>query len=257
MMADATMQALERAIRSELRDAPGAVVWPRKSEDIPDDAAGFRLVYLSPEWAGLELAALAEWLDHLTRKWGQTRREFRNAIGFAIPDAVGAYRSIHLPRMGAEACGPVEFLKIEVAAGAAGKSAPERSAKDAGGLHQVMMAALAPHFRDAVSPEELAEVIGLGRVDCAGVMRRVFPLADIPRWFFTFLNLPRLRNAEPLRRAVAEGVARGVFDLTSGRGLLALDAEIDPADGMDEVDGMDKFPSGAYLVARKVSSSQS
>lgn len=257
-MTESTFSPLLQTLRAELASAPGAVVWPTVSEQIPDDGKSFQIAYMPPEWAELQEPALTERLDHMTRKWGQTRREFRNRLAFVLPDPMAleaafqpgreswaiqfVYKRIALPREGPDSPGPISFRVMHLN--------PSNSLS----LHDGVLTALADHFRDAVSPQELAKFIALGRVDCSGGLRRVFPLEDIPRWFFTFLSLPRLRDDAPLRRAVAEGVDSGLFAVAYDQPLLALDEF--PAPGALLTTGLKpgdvRFAPGGYLVSRTV-----
>jgi hypothetical protein len=74
-----------------------------------------------------------------------------------------------------------------------------------------------------LEPQNLAQRIGLGAVDASGIRRRIFPLADAARWYFSFLGFPRLENIEPLRVAVIEGVKAGEFGLVRVADRPALD----------------------------------
>lgn len=240
---------LRAALAAELRGRPGAALWPKANRDIPDDELVFTIAYLGPEWGALGERELHERLDPMHRLWGHTRRQFRNALAFAVPGGGDSpetfYRALMLPREGQSHVGATLFDEIELP--------PSRPGE---GLHERALRALAPSLHEEIEPAELARIIGLGETDCAGVRRLLFPMPDAARWFFCFLNLPRLRDASPVRRAVARGVASGEFGLLRGRTLL-------PLDGWEESwaretlfrseipAGEIAFESGDYLVWRQ------
>ncbi len=257
---------LLRVLSREMEGISGVVVWPRSTVDIPDDSMLFRVAYLPPEYAGLDREEVLRRLDAVHRFWGPTRRQFRNALAFVIPDAgaierLGAlsgeasepgtgshplnsiYRSLALPRKGEGHGGNTEFDFIALS----DEAGPN------GGLHSAVLGALDPYLWDVLEPDEVIRIIGLGLTDCAAVHRVLFPLADVARWIFSFLTLPRLRNIQPIQRAISKGVREGKFGLLHTPRLLELDflpEDLKPAVllGTDIEPGSIQFSGEAYLV---------
>lgn len=245
------------ALRQELRPESGAVLWPRCPRDIPDDSPCFRIAYLRPEDARLDEPALIARLNELHRLWGQTRRQFRNGLGFAVMDLAGAdrfareksianfraaYRRIYLPEDGRSSWGETRFVRVDFACG-------ETSA-----LHDSAMQALGEKIRSEISAEEFASWIGLERVDCSGIVRSLFPMADAGSWFFRFLGFPRFRDLSPLRTAILGGIREGRFGILRSNKLLRLDkayeeirTEVLTGAGADESAVV--FERGYYLAA--------
>lgn len=247
------VELVERMLLHELAGHPEAVFQPRDSEEIPDEPYRFRLAYMGLEWADLDDDERFRRLDELHRLRGRTRRQFRNGLAFVLPDRAGRdealraaerllseagetikaierahyegkgldtlhgrlfrlYGHICIPRADQDYVGPTRFDVVPL-----GMDHLEAS------LHEGAMARLAARFRATIAPEELRSILGLGRTDAAGVHRVLFPMSEAGRWFFSFVNLPRFRDADPIRRAVAEGIARGVFGLLRNKGLHELD----------------------------------
>jgi len=63
-----------------------AVVWPGKSQDIPDEDPRFLVAYLPLEFAGESKAEQEHQAKDLLSKYGDRPRRFRNGLGLAIPD---------------------------------------------------------------------------------------------------------------------------------------------------------------------------
>ncbi len=63
-----------------------AVVWPGKSQDIPDEDPRFLVVYLPLEFAGESKAEQDRQAKELLSKYGDRPRRYRNGLGLAIPD---------------------------------------------------------------------------------------------------------------------------------------------------------------------------
>jgi hypothetical protein len=63
-----------------------AVVWPGKSQDIPDEDPRFLVAYLPLEFAGESKADQERQAKELLSKYGDRPRRFRNGLGLAIPD---------------------------------------------------------------------------------------------------------------------------------------------------------------------------
>ena len=63
-----------------------AVVWPGKSQDIPDEDPRFLVAYLPLEFAGESKAEQERQAKELLSKYGDRPRRYRNGLGLAIPD---------------------------------------------------------------------------------------------------------------------------------------------------------------------------
>ncbi len=63
-----------------------AVVWPGKSQDIPDEDPRFLIAYLPLEFAGETKADQERQAKEYLSKYGDRPRRYRNGLGLAIPD---------------------------------------------------------------------------------------------------------------------------------------------------------------------------
>jgi hypothetical protein len=63
-----------------------AVVWPAKSQDVPDEDPRFLVAYLPLEFAGESKADQERQAKEFLAKYGDRPRRFRNGLGLAIPD---------------------------------------------------------------------------------------------------------------------------------------------------------------------------
>ncbi len=246
---------VRRFLSHELKAHPSAAIWPVASEDIPDETLLFRIAWLGLEWGILDAENLRRNLDDLHRHWGQTRRQFRNALAFVVPDRNGTKRALDLAEIILSGTNERKFraflqpglLKDKIAEIRAVVFSIYRtihlprhgqeylgetqfdvlpfaldphSEKD---LLEAAMRTLEPHFRSEIAPSELKSILGLGEVDCAGVRRLLFPMSDAARWFFCFLNLPRFRDVQPILQSIRQGIRAGEFGLLRSSELLRLD----------------------------------
>jgi hypothetical protein len=63
-----------------------AVVWPEKSQDIPDEDPRFLIAYLPLEFAGESQSDQERQAKEYLSKYGDRPRRYRNGLGLAIPD---------------------------------------------------------------------------------------------------------------------------------------------------------------------------
>jgi len=63
-----------------------AIVWPGKSQDIPDEEPRFLVAYLPLEFAGESKSDQERQAKECLSKYGDRPRRFRNGLGLAIPD---------------------------------------------------------------------------------------------------------------------------------------------------------------------------
>ena len=74
-----------------------AVVWPSKSQDIPDEDQRFLVGYLLLEFSGESSTDQERLAKELFSKYGDRPRRYRNGIGLAIPDKTVSYTHLTLP----------------------------------------------------------------------------------------------------------------------------------------------------------------
>lgn len=65
-----------------------AIIWPRKSLDVPDREARFLIAYLPPEFASQPKREQQRVALELFEQCGNQQRQFRNGLGLAVPDTV-------------------------------------------------------------------------------------------------------------------------------------------------------------------------
>lgn len=253
---------LHELLLAELPLGSGAVAWPRCSSEIPDNAPVFRMAYLDPGYARMDEAKLLGSLDTMHRLRAQTRRQYRNGLGFAVADANAwaaceradanaeelrahlrrAYRRVYLPARRDNATGATEFERIDITL--SGDTS----------LHEGVMRELEAKFLHEVSPSEIEFLTSLGLEDCSGIVRTIFPLADLGEWFFRFIGFPRLRDVTPVRKAVLDGVGAGRFGIVQSKELLRLDTPFAELRsyllGEEQIRALSEpLASGLYLVS--------
>jgi Protein of unknown function (DUF499) len=77
---------LKEMLDARLAGHHTAVVWPGKSQDIPDEDPRFLVAYLPLEFAGENKAEQDRQAMELLSKYGDRPRRYRNGLGLAIPD---------------------------------------------------------------------------------------------------------------------------------------------------------------------------
>ena len=241
---------VRRELERRLGGAGGALLWPRDGSEIPDQEPIFRVAYLDPDWASFsdeerdsKLRAVFE------RRSGGSTRAYRNAVAFALPSrealdharsaarrslAVGSlvkqakslniageqlaelkergeaaerelgstlersYQTILLPvpREGLEA--PYGFEEIDLSA----RLSLSRL------LHERVLEGLSSHLFERITPAKLAALLNLGD----GEDQRAFvSCAEVVDAAFSFLQFPKIKNADALREAVARGTSESFF----------------------------------------------
>jgi len=82
--------AVEAAIRERLEHELGgeqnALIWPARSDQIPDEQPAFLVAYLPIEFAHKSKAEREKSAKEMLEKYGDKPRRYRNALGLAIPD---------------------------------------------------------------------------------------------------------------------------------------------------------------------------
>lgn len=77
---------IQEMLEARLAGHPTAVVWPAKSQDIPDGEPHFLIAYLPLEFAAESKPDQERQAKELLSKYGDRPRRFRNGLGLAIPD---------------------------------------------------------------------------------------------------------------------------------------------------------------------------
>jgi hypothetical protein len=243
--ADEVRSRLHKQVSSLLRSAgQGALVWPEDSAAVPDHEPWFRLVYLPPEDSSGDDETLRRRVSDMVDNAGARRRDFKNAIAFAVPgsaaldrcrqaaraliglealdDDVKASRVIVQPEQREDLAQRRRSTSAELEASADALyqillvPVPDREgdhpfllevvdlrAQLTAGrdLHTRMLDGLRKYVFDSVTPARLATLTKLG------IKHEWVACADLPSWFFTYLDFPKLLSTEALRAAVAAGTA--------------------------------------------------
>jgi len=284
---------IHRQVSSLLSGAgEAALIWPVDSGAIPDHDPWFRIAYLPPEDSGTDDETLRQRAEDCVENAGPRRRDFKNAIAFAVPGAAALDRC----RAAARSLMAVEALEDDIKAsritvqpeqredlsdrrrGAAAEleaaadslyqmllvPVPDRQGSrpftfdtvdlraqlTAGrDLHTRLLDGLRKYVFDSITPARIATLTKLG------TERDWVPCSDLPAWFFTFLDFPKLSSPEALRSAVAAGtadtfgyVASASIEedlLVPARPDLVRFGERTPSDEID-------FGAGSYLLAPPV-----
>jgi hypothetical protein len=77
---------IKEMLDARLAGHHAAVVWPEKSQDIPDGEPRFLVAYLPVEFAGETKADQERQAKEYLSKYGDRPRRYRNGLGLAIPD---------------------------------------------------------------------------------------------------------------------------------------------------------------------------
>jgi hypothetical protein len=241
---------IHASVRTELERALGAVargrsvIWPADPAQVDDRSGAFRVVYLPPDWTDVP-GALDDFVLH-TRAGGN--RTYRNAIGFAIPNATtfdNARRAMRTLLAIRALLGRAERLMLtgeqqeelrqregtarrELDAGLRGAYERVRlptGIDDSGvtyeeldltttlgtgrPIHDRVADALRGHVFDSMDP---SRVVRIGRLD----RQEHAWCEEIVDNAFRFFEYPRLWSEEPIRDAIARGVGAGAFAYVRG-----------------------------------------
>ena len=77
---------IQEMLEARLAGHHGAVVWPGKSQEIPDEDPRFLVAYLPLEFAAEGKAEQERLAKEYLSKYGDRPRRYRNGLGLAIPD---------------------------------------------------------------------------------------------------------------------------------------------------------------------------
>lgn len=260
---------VQQAIKKRLETVIGSVsgsefrLWPDDSGAVPDRVPVFLVVYLGPEWAGLELSES----QSRVRAWIETRsnskRLYKNGLAIALPTASIFDQVRQQMRM---------LLAVEALLDARKRYGftPDQENElttRLGNLGSDIQASLKRMYETVVLPVESPtegsdplkiEVIDLRAQPLGGdkvqprvlealrhwVFSSVTPARlvaltrlgqdaehqslnceTLVQWCFSFLNFPKLLGVEPLRTAIVSGVRDGLFGYSAA---LQFDANNQP-----------------------------
>ena len=82
---DLVRARIKEMIEARLAGQPSAIVWPAKAADIPDREPRFLIAYLPLEYTTLPEGEQQAIIKDLAENYGTRTREFRNALGIAVP----------------------------------------------------------------------------------------------------------------------------------------------------------------------------
>jgi len=293
---------IKKMLEARLAGHHTALVWPGKSQDIPDQDPRFLVAYLPLEFAGESKTEQERQAKEYLSRYGDRPRRYRSGLGLAIPDKkqIEALRRavrylLAIERVdakkqqlrltkdqldqlkerkrteeaAAESCfrdlySAVLLLRVEN--GEIDVERVERGGRplQAAGIHERIMELLTsvgtPRVHGSVTPRKIAERVKLGEpVDEGGTPVLGVKASEVLESFFRDMVPPRLESSSVLRRAIARGVAEGVFAYTSGsQPTLGTDGKFQVsrdkvvfgrALAEDEVD----FESGFLMVPAAVS----
>lgn len=227
-------------VLGRVSNAREVVVWPAGPDQIADEGGVFRVVYLAPDWteAPQPLAELT------TRHRDGGPRQNPNGLAFVEPHATSfdaaraAARTLcavesllasgsrhnfshdqkkelneraNAARRDLQSAAAGAYERVSVPSGLADDGAPKFERVDlstvlgAGRpLHERVHEALELHVFSSLTPARLKQMAGLENRDVAWCEELV---AGVYRYF----EFPKLWSPEPLRQAIADGVANGLF----------------------------------------------
>lgn len=79
-------EKIKEMLEARLAGHRAAIVWPERSQDIPDEEPRFLVAYLPLEFAGESKADQERLAKDYLSKYGDRPRRYRNGLGLAIPD---------------------------------------------------------------------------------------------------------------------------------------------------------------------------
>jgi uncharacterized protein len=83
---ETTKVRLREMLEKRLAGHRAAVVWPVKSQDLPDEEPQFLVGYMPLEFAEQSKGEQEKWAKEILSKFGEQPRKYRNGVGLAIPD---------------------------------------------------------------------------------------------------------------------------------------------------------------------------
>jgi uncharacterized protein len=83
---DAVKARVREMLEKRLAGHQAAVVWPVKSQDLPDEDPQFLIGYMPLEFAEQSKVEQEKWAKDILYTYGERPRRYRNGVGVAIPD---------------------------------------------------------------------------------------------------------------------------------------------------------------------------
>jgi len=235
---------VRKMLEAALTNARGAVIWPEHTGMVNDHVPMLQVVYLPFEWdAGSDETALRSKLTQWLEYAGNSRRDYKNSLVFALPGYMARDNSLNAARelMAVEALTRqvknynVDQQELKARFNAA-KDRLERGmlslydrialpiaeqtmyswriielqSRNETSLHDRVMGALrdGKQVFDSVTPDKLIALTSLNE-------SQVIKTADITNWFFSFFNFTRLTSADAVVNAVQRGVQDEKFGYSS------------------------------------------
>lgn len=236
------------ALRQELNGVKGAIIFPERSDQVDDRVPLLQTIYLPLGWANaldeqLRERELSNWLEFC----GNSRREFKNGLVFALPNYISADNLYSAAREGLAAdsllrdkkrfsfhADQVEELTnrshdsknrlnsgilslyYKLAVPVPAKDAPyqweyiELQSRNEPSLAQRVNGALKDKHRafDSLEPDKIIHLIKLAEV-------KYYQTGQMVVGFYAFFNFTRLYTTEAIAEAIAKGVKDKKFGYTS------------------------------------------
>lgn len=281
---EALAQALGHAPRDE------ALIWPPDSGAIPDGVPSFRLVYLGEEWAGKEQGDYEVGVSALIEHCRVARREFQNALAFAMPGPEALDRAriaarnvlaitsllsqstqFELDReqldelrerqrgSSADLAAAIDRLYELVLIPVAERSGGRPFRLEVVDLRAQLTGGRGLHDRilDALRKHVFdtvmpSRIVTLTRL---GEERDYVGCEELVKWFFSYFDFPKLRGTAALRDAIARGTGEMFGYLPSAEvrdGKLVARREDSLQVGRAVSSDEVDLGSGAYIVSARV-----
>jgi hypothetical protein len=251
--------AIKQELASRLQGRTTAFLWPADSQAVPHKEPRFLLAYLPLEFAFLRPSDQQKQANEFFTHYGDNLRKYRNGLGLAIPSSKAvadlretqkyllAVQGINSERtsLGLTSSQLAEMKEREKKYRLEQESAiralyetvwlPQKSegkdieiekvelkgrALSSTGLHERLIELLKfspPHLFPDITPEKMLDlmVLGIGKKARLGI-----GLANIVDAFYSTLSFPRLETSAAIRKAVADGVQRGLFGYIGRAGMV-------------------------------------
>ena len=244
---------IQEMLGNRLAGHRGAIIWPRKSQDLPDEEPRFLVGYMSLEFTGETKAEQERQAKEILAKYGDKPRRYRNGVGLAIPDKkqlTSLKRAVRylLAIERVEARKSQHRLTKDQLEQLKERRRTEEAAAEAAFRH-LYNAVWLPRIEEGNLEIEPVE-IGGRPLQATGIHERIMELltavgtpkvfatlrpgkvvermklgepqrlgvktSEVRDAFFSFLDPPRLEYDGALAKAIVRGVAEGMFAYVSG-----------------------------------------
>jgi hypothetical protein len=250
--------AIKTELNGRLQGRSSAILWPPNSQYIPHREPRFLLGYLPLDFAFLGQGQQEEQAQDYFTHYGEHLREYRNGMGLSVPASKsvaelrqaqkyllaigqvnaqhrqlqltsaqlselrerertyktqqesairGLYESVWLPVLEGQSIG---IEKVELGG----------RALSANGIHERLIELLSispPRLFPNVTPERILDLMQLGMDEEPRLGVSIQAIVDA---FYGTLSFPRLDSSAAIRRAIADGVQRGLFGYVGRAGLV-------------------------------------